>query len=64
MTGADHYREAERLIDPDYGRDVVPNPVDDPVQLANRLALAQVHASLALAFATALPLDSGWRDLW
>lgn len=47
MTGPEHYREAERLLD-----------TSDPhagggIRMATRAALAQVHATLALAAATA-----------
>lgn len=44
MTGPDHYREAERLI----GDNVHETPTSADV------ALAQVHATLALAAATAM----------
>lgn len=47
MTGAEHYREAERLIDSAGGE-----VTDDAHQ--ERLT-AQVHATLALAAATAYP---------
>lgn len=45
MTGAEHYAAAEALLD-----EVAANP-DDASQ---RLAVAQVHATLALAAATAM----------
>ena len=48
MTGPDHYREAEQLIRHVEGL----HPSDDPT---DHLALAQVHATLALAAATAYP---------
>lgn len=49
MTGPEHYREAERLLDP-KGPLYVAVPEDIPVLIAR----AQVHATLALAAATAL----------
>lgn len=45
MTGPEHYLEAERLIGDD--------PLYDPPSAGN-IALAQVHATLALAAATAM----------
>lgn len=55
MTGPEHYREAEShlstasYLDRPNGRPV------DPEGAAHHLAAAQVHATLALAAATALP---------
>lgn len=51
MTGPEHYTEAERLIQ--QARDSTGNDWS-----ALYLAQAQVHATLALAAATALPGDS------
>jgi hypothetical protein len=56
MTGPEHYAEAERLIslarrDPGHG-ELYGN---SSRQLANILADAQVHATLAVAAATATP---------
>lgn len=48
MRGADHYRAAERLLND--------HPADDTVALAR----AQVHATLALAAATAYPAVADW----
>lgn len=45
MTGAEHYAAAEALLD-----EVANNPED----AGQRIAIAQVHASLALAAATAM----------
>jgi hypothetical protein len=45
MTGAEHYAAAEALLD-----EVAANPDD----ASSRLAVAQVHATLALAAATAM----------
>ena len=53
MTGPQHYREAERLAVVAYGL--------DGEAAANMAALAQVHATLALAAATAYPAV---RDYW
>lgn len=47
MTGPEHYHEAERLIEWAF-HDESPDP-------SQTLATAQVHATLALAAATALP---------
>ena len=61
MTGAEHYREAEQLIRPH------PYPADSRILVVpapDVLALAQVHATLALAAATALaqPDAPSWAD--
>ena len=48
MTGPEHYREAERLIEPGDG------DVHELEMLKADVAIAQVHATLALAAATAL----------
>jgi hypothetical protein len=61
MTGPEHYYEAQRLLaDPNYG---------EPKGIARSevVAAAQVHATLALAAATALsgaspPDMQAWRD--
>lgn len=50
MTGPEHYREAERLIERAHG--IEP---ELPVS-GTTIALAQVHATLALAAATAEPV--------
>ena len=66
MTGPEHYQEAERLLQPDG------ESYNAPARQA-KLAEAQIHATLALAAATALgatqiPHGSGyftsmpWRD--
>jgi hypothetical protein len=46
MTGAEHYRESERLLE-----SARTWPVDNPAR-ADQLAAAQVHAQLANAGAT------------
>jgi hypothetical protein len=61
MNGADHYREAERLIQ------AANNRYSDDPDRALDVAQAQVHATLALAAATALPPaaypgSQRWRD--
>jgi hypothetical protein len=57
MTGPDHYREAERLI---AEQAKVTRLHDDTCPEADRmLAEAQVHATLALAAATALNDNDG-----
>jgi hypothetical protein len=56
MTGPEHYREAERLLE-EFGREVEV-PVEDRdftiAVFAAGMARAQAHATLALAAATAL----------
>ncbi len=64
MTGPEHYRSAETLLRDGLGA------VDETTQIADLAALAalaQVHATLALAAATALdhhpdltPMDAVW----
>jgi hypothetical protein len=61
VTGPEHYLEAERLLGALAGKDRGTFPQEDRV-----VAEAQVHATLALAAATAL-IGSGlesaaWRD--
>lgn len=60
MTGPEHYREAERLIDQaasefdDPGwRSSTMSPAERIARRDSDVALAQVHATLALAAATA-----------
>jgi hypothetical protein len=64
MTGPEHYREAEKLLAAQY----VPNSnVVHADADAEVIAMAQVHATLALAAATvSLPTDLGAddRDDW
>lgn len=59
MSGPEHYREAERLLNSDH--------LDE-----GHVAVAQVHATLALAAATAAPVargttyaahDAAWHDV-
>lgn len=54
MTGPEHFKEAERLIEAGVYDD------QEPELVARDVALAQVHATLALAAATADP----WADAW
>jgi hypothetical protein len=54
MTGPEHYREAERLLDTATDNDG--DIQTDDGMTANILTAAQVHATLALAAATAIPL--------
>lgn len=65
-TGPEHYREAEKLlrlcqIDRANDREAATYPaVEDGVNsIGNALAAAQVHATLALAAATALMAATG-----
>jgi hypothetical protein len=64
-SGPEHYREAERLLK--FGE----NEPDGGSQQAATFAGAQVHATLALAAATALPAaqryvgaDDGDHEWW
>jgi hypothetical protein len=59
MTGPEHYREAERHIE--WVNGTRPGTDDEGVRV--RLKMAQVHATLALAVATANPLASLWQDV-
>jgi hypothetical protein len=55
MTGAEHYREAEGMLAVAQDADEGARP---GYRYADLIAEAQVHATLALAAATALPIDS------
>lgn len=60
MTGPEHYRVAEALLE------VITTKMAAGTHLArgdmdSTTALAQVHATLALAAATALPGEDGWE---
>lgn len=55
MTGPEHYREAERLLSFQYTE--VGRLLAEEVDL-DSVALAQVHATLALAAATAATVDN------
>ena len=61
MTGPGHYRESERLLasTQDSGGEVASDDVT--LAISNTLAAAQVHATLALAAATAYPAV---REYW
>lgn len=54
MTGPDHYRRAEQLATQARGQ--------EGAQANQTLALAQVHATLALAAATVPARISGYRQ--
>jgi len=72
MSGPEHYRESERLlVDVDRARD---RSGDVAEYCRRQLAAAQVHATLALAAATAYPAvrdyygpegdtDRGWAGV-
>jgi len=68
MTGPEHYREAERLTAVVTKPDALSgNRLLQPGDHRDVLALAQVHATLALAAATAVgstDLPSGDWDDW
>lgn len=53
MTGPEHYREAERHLSAASHLDRPGGKPADPSAAAHQLATAQVHATLALAAATA-----------
>lgn len=57
MTGPEHYAEAERLIADVVEGDGTPSLYanETPGWIACTIAIAQVHATLALAAATAYP---------
>lgn len=55
MNGPQHFHEAERHLE--WVNGIAPGIDDEGVRV--RLAMAQVHATLALAAATALPASSG-----
>ena len=57
-TGPEHYREAERLMSMCVGSDGNPPPFGEPA-LDAYMQLAQTHATLALAAATALMTATG-----
>jgi hypothetical protein len=68
MTGPEHYKEAERLLSEATARDphYVPPGGDPgvplgPPQRDQMIALAQVHATLALAAATAIGDSDQWN---
>jgi len=53
MTGPEHYQEAERLIEDALSLN------DEGADMSPHIAVAQVHATLALAAATALSDPDG-----
>lgn len=57
MTGPEHYKEAERLLEFADRRVSETWAAETGEQKADVIAAAQVHATLALAAATALPAD-------
>ena len=59
MTGPEHYRQAEELLDGLRGRDRGSVPGEDGI-----VTEAQVHAILALAAATALGSDGMESRAW
>jgi hypothetical protein len=65
MTGPEHYREAERMLD-EFGQEIEVRIEDREFMIAHLgagMARAQVHATLALAAATANPLGSMRQDV-
>ncbi len=61
MTGPEHYRESERLLASTQGSDGEVASDDATLAISTTLAAAQVHATLALAAATALPTIIAYR---
>ncbi|MEU3447200.1 hypothetical protein AB0H29_08215 [Streptomyces thermolilacinus] len=65
MTGPEHYRRAEELL---VEADTILRPNDEgPCEADRVIAAAQVHATLALVAATALPTGrrgTASRDTW
>jgi hypothetical protein len=57
MNGPDHYHEAEKILE-----EVKADPTDRKGNNAWRMGMAQAHATLALAAATALNFDSRRPD--
>ena len=62
-TGPEHYLEAERLIGMCVDSDGFPPSNHEPA-LDTYINLAQVHATLALAAATALGFETGVGPTW
>lgn len=67
MTGPEHYREAERLLARLADEDVMQDAKDTGISadafavvLSHTVAEAQVHATLALAAATAASQVDAW----
>jgi predicted HicB family RNase H-like nuclease len=58
MNGPEHYREAERLLE--QAEIDARDPMRKYQEDANVIAAAQVHATLALAAATAYPAVKDW----
>lgn len=54
MTGPEHYREAERHLSAGSYTKRLGGAPSNPEASAHHLAMAQVHATLALAAATAM----------
>ena len=52
MTGPEHYQLAEQMLSEVWESEL--EPLDNDAELGRRIAAAQVHATLALAAATAL----------
>ena len=66
MTGPEHYREAEKLLISMIGPDPVGPKTIDFHQASVMIARAHVHATLALAAATALPHlhdTTAWQEV-
>ena len=60
MTGPEHYREAEQILTRLADSDMIRGDEGE----AELLAEAQVHATLALAAATAAQLDTLQHPQW
>lgn len=58
MTGPEHYAAAEHLAE--YVENL---PIERASEVAGNLALAQIHATLALVAATVEAYDSDWVEV-
>jgi hypothetical protein len=58
MTGPEHYREAARLLEPGAY-----DEAEDAGLFARDMALAQVHATLAVAAATIEAAAKAWHEV-
>jgi hypothetical protein len=62
VTGPEHYREAERILTEEISLD--PSGAEVHRAFAVAVAAAQVHATLALAAATALGTSAAETGTW
>ena len=62
MTGPEHYREAERIVRAAKSRYIADEEGFSEWSRSDLAALAQVHATLALAAADADSLSTEWNE--